>query len=86
MASSEDRGIGIVVGVIDASGRRMAGYGSQSRGGARSLVRMDMALGQMKGPGGMDIYEAKFEHGSAGYRIMLSSDGKIDGAPFRLTP
>jgi hypothetical protein len=49
-------------------------------------------LGELKsvsfkgvGPGGMDIYEAKFEHGSAEYRFMLSSDGKIDGALFRLT-
>jgi hypothetical protein len=49
-------------------------------------------LGELKsvsfkgvGPGGMDIYEAKFEHGSVEYRFMLSSDGKIDGALFRLT-
>ena len=32
---AENRGIGIVVGVIDANGRRVVGYGSQSRGGAR---------------------------------------------------
>src|SRR5215469_16828350 len=32
---AENRGIGIVVGVIDANGRRIVGYGSSSKGGAR---------------------------------------------------
>ncbi len=34
------------------------------------------------GPGGADIYLVKFEHGSAEFRIMLESDGKIAGATF----
>jgi D-alanyl-D-alanine-carboxypeptidase/D-alanyl-D-alanine-endopeptidase len=32
---AENRGIGIVVGIIDANGSRVIGYGSQSKGGAR---------------------------------------------------
>lgn len=34
------------------------------------------------GPGGADIYEVKFEHGSTEWRIMLESDGKIAGVGF----
>jgi D-alanyl-D-alanine-carboxypeptidase/D-alanyl-D-alanine-endopeptidase len=34
------------------------------------------------GPGGADIYEVKFEHGSTEWRITLESDGKIAGAGF----
>lgn len=36
-------------------------------------------------PGGADIYQVKFEHGALEYRIVLSADGKIDGATFRAT-
>jgi hypothetical protein len=35
------------------------------------------------GPGGADIYEVKFEHGSTEWRIMLDSDGKIASVGFR---
>ena len=35
------------------------------------------------GPGGADIYEVKFEHGSAEWRIMLGQDGKIEVLFFR---
>jgi D-alanyl-D-alanine-carboxypeptidase/D-alanyl-D-alanine-endopeptidase len=35
------------------------------------------------GPGGADIYEVKFEHGSTEWRIMLESDGKIASVGFR---
>jgi serine-type D-Ala-D-Ala carboxypeptidase/endopeptidase len=31
------------------------------------------------GPGGFDIYEVKFEHGSLDWRILLDADGKIAG-------
>jgi serine-type D-Ala-D-Ala carboxypeptidase/endopeptidase len=34
------------------------------------------------GPGGADIYEVKFEHGSTEWRITLESDGKIAGVGF----
>jgi len=35
------------------------------------------------GPGGMDIYEVKFENGSSEWRIILSPDGKTDGVGVR---
>jgi len=35
------------------------------------------------GPAGADIYEVKFENGSAEWRISLDSDGKIAGLNFR---
>jgi hypothetical protein len=35
------------------------------------------------GPGGADIYEVKFEHGSSEWRIMLDPDGKVAGINFR---
>jgi D-alanyl-D-alanine-carboxypeptidase/D-alanyl-D-alanine-endopeptidase len=35
------------------------------------------------GPGGADIYEVKFEHGSSEWRILLDSDGKVAGLGFR---
>jgi serine-type D-Ala-D-Ala carboxypeptidase/endopeptidase len=31
------------------------------------------------GPGGFDIYEVKFEHGSLDWRILLDTDGKVAG-------
>lgn len=36
------------------------------------------------GPGGFDIYEVKFEHGSLDWRILLDADGKVAGE--RLLP
>jgi serine-type D-Ala-D-Ala carboxypeptidase/endopeptidase len=35
------------------------------------------------GPGGGDVYEVKFEHGSTEWRIVLDSDGKVAGVGFR---
>jgi CubicO group peptidase (beta-lactamase class C family) len=35
------------------------------------------------GPGGADIYEVKFEHGSTEWRIMLDPDGKVASVGFR---
>jgi hypothetical protein len=35
------------------------------------------------GPGGADIYEVKFEHGSTEWRISMESDGKIGSVGFR---
>ncbi|MES1258828.1 MAG: DUF3471 domain-containing protein, partial [Acidobacteriota bacterium] len=35
------------------------------------------------GPGGADIYEVKFEHGSTEWRIMLDSEGKVASVGFR---
>jgi len=35
------------------------------------------------GPGGADIYEVKFEHGSTEWRISRGPDGKIEGMLFR---
>jgi cyanophycinase len=35
------------------------------------------------GPGGMDIYDVKFENGSSEWRIILAPDGKIDGVGVR---
>jgi CubicO group peptidase (beta-lactamase class C family) len=35
------------------------------------------------GPGGADIYEVKFEHGSTEWRIMMDSNGKIASLGFR---
>ncbi len=36
------------------------------------------------GPGGADIYEVKFEHATAEWRIALSADGKTEGITFRM--
>jgi serine-type D-Ala-D-Ala carboxypeptidase/endopeptidase len=36
------------------------------------------------GPGGADIYQVKFEHGTLDWRIVLDADGKVAGE--RLTP
>ena len=38
------------------------------------------------GPGGADIYTAKFENGTLEYRIWLAADGKIDSANYRPPP
>jgi hypothetical protein len=35
------------------------------------------------GPGGADVYEVKFEHGSSEWRISLDSDGKVALLGFR---
>ena len=35
------------------------------------------------GPGGADIYSAKFENGSLEYRIWLGPDGKVESAHVR---
>ncbi|HEY6345146.1 MAG TPA: serine hydrolase domain-containing protein [Bryobacteraceae bacterium] len=35
------------------------------------------------GPGGADIYDVKFEHGSTEWRIMMQSDSKVAGVGFR---
>ena len=35
------------------------------------------------GPGGMDIFEVKFEHGSMEIRIALDAEGKVAGMNFR---
>jgi hypothetical protein len=35
------------------------------------------------GPGGADIYDVKFEHGSTEWRIMMDSNGKIASVGFR---
>lgn len=38
------------------------------------------------GPGGFDIYDVKFEHGSIDWRILINSDGKIAGETIRPQP
>jgi hypothetical protein len=38
------------------------------------------------GPGGFDIYDVKFEHGSLDWRILLDGDGKIAGQLMRPSP
>ena len=38
------------------------------------------------GPGGFDIYDVKFEHGSIDWRILIDSDGKIAGETIRPQP
>lgn len=35
------------------------------------------------GPGGADIYQARFENGSLEYRIWLAADGKVEAANMR---
>ena len=64
-------------------------------------VRVDLATGhsllkslgpvqsvQFKsvGPGGADVYEVKFEHGTAQWRIKLTPDGKIGTSFFNVQP
>jgi CubicO group peptidase (beta-lactamase class C family) len=38
------------------------------------------------GPGGADIYAAKFANGALEYRIWLAADGKVDNMNFRAPP
>lgn len=38
------------------------------------------------GPGGFDIYEVKFEHGSLDWRILLDTDGRVAGELLRPLP
>ena len=38
------------------------------------------------GPGGSDIYEVKFEHGSLDWRILLDGEGKVAGELLRPLP
>jgi hypothetical protein len=38
------------------------------------------------GPGGFDIYQVKFEHGSLDWRILLDFDGKVAGEALRPLP
>lgn len=38
------------------------------------------------GPGGFDIYDVKFEHGTLDWRILLDSDGKVAGETLRPQP
>ena len=38
------------------------------------------------GPGGFDIYEVKFEHGSLDWRVLLDSEGKVAGEGLRSLP
>jgi hypothetical protein len=38
------------------------------------------------GPGGFDIYEVKFEHGSLDWRIVLDGEGKVAGEGLRPLP
>lgn len=38
------------------------------------------------GPGGFDIYQVKFEHGSLDWRILLDADGKVAGEGLRPLP
>lgn len=47
------------------------------------LGRVESVTFKGVGPGGLDIYEVKLEHGSAEWRIVLTPDGKIEGAGFR---
>ena len=47
------------------------------------LGAMESVTFKSVGPGGMDVYEVKFEHGSTEWRIMLDSDGKVAGLGFR---
>jgi hypothetical protein len=41
------------------------------------LGALQMVTFKGVGPGGADIYEVKFEHGSTEWRIMMDSSGKI---------
>jgi hypothetical protein len=38
------------------------------------------------GPGGFDIYEVKFDHGSLDWRILLDGEGKVAGEVLRPIP
>jgi len=38
------------------------------------------------GPGGFDIYQAQFEHGSLDWRILIDTDGKVAGLLIRPSP
>lgn len=38
------------------------------------------------GPGGFDIYDVKFEHGSLDWRILIDPDGKVAGLMIRPAP
>ena len=67
-----------------------AGLADATRQQLPRLKAMIVQLGALEsltfkgvGPGGADIYEVKFEHGSTEWRIMLQADGKIASLVFR---
>lgn len=66
------------------------GLGDATRQQLPQLQSMIAALGALQsvtfkgvGPGGADIYQAKFEKGSLDYRVWLGPDGKVQSANLR---
>src|SRR5690242_16825884 len=48
-----------------------------------TLGAVESAVFKGVGPGGFDIYEVKFAHGSVQFRIGLDADGKVQGVNIR---
>jgi CubicO group peptidase (beta-lactamase class C family) len=55
----------------------------QLQGALQQLGAMQSVTFNGVGPGGADIYEAKFENGGLELRILLSAEGKINGVGLR---
>jgi hypothetical protein len=55
----------------------------QIQGALQQLGAMQSVTFKGVGPGGADIYEAKFENGGLELRILLSAEGKIDAVGLR---
>ncbi|HWL18637.1 MAG TPA: M56 family metallopeptidase [Bradyrhizobium sp.] len=70
--------------------RMSAALAANVRRQASQLQAMLKALGPVEsiffrgvGPGGYDIYGVKFANGSAEFRLLLATDGKVDDVLFR---
>ena len=70
--------------------RMSAALASKIRRQSAVMIPMVQALGAVEtiffrgvGPGGYDIYGAKFANGSAEIRLLLAADGKVDDVLFR---
>ena len=68
-------------------------FADVARGQAEHVEGLIDGLGTLQsitfkgvGPGGFDIYDVKFEHGSLDWRILLDADGKVAGEGLRSLP
>jgi hypothetical protein len=59
---------------------------SQMQASLQQLGALESLAFQEVGPGGADVYTAKFAKGSLEYRIWMSPDGKIESALVRPAP
>jgi hypothetical protein len=68
---------------IKQCNRGVRGIGLARAGSAIASVKEIADAFKGVGPGGADIYEVKFAHGSMEWRIMMESDVTVAGVGFR---